>query len=452
MSDTETEVTGIGKDSRMLYEEARVYLDGVSKYGSVLGLDSIKGLLEELGNPQKDLTFIHIAGTNGKGSILAYLSTILTQAGYRTGRYLSPTVMEYLERFQIDGTYMGEDEFAEITCEVKRAAERLTEQGRPSPTAFEIETAIAFRYFQKRGCDYVVLEAGLGGLLDATNIVETTKLCIFASISMDHIGILGNTLEEIAENKAGILKKGAEAVTGSQPLCVLEVLKKKAEEKGCPLIVAEPDTAQVSGRSLKGQRFSYKEYKDMEISLAGQHQIENAVTALEAVRVLCRQGVKISQEAVRRGLKETRWPGRFTVFAGEPTVIADGAHNEDAAKRLAQNVDMLLPGKKVTAVMGVFQDKEYKKISTIMAPYLEFVYTIDLPNRERTLGKEELCEQLKKHGIQSETAESTEEALRLAKQREKKDGAVLAFGSLSYLGEVIRLEEKSCGKELEDGR
>ena len=209
MSDTETEVTGIGKDSRMLYEEARVYLDGVSKYGSVLGLDSIKGLLEELGNPQKDLTFIHIAGTNGKGSILAYLSTILTQAGYRTGRYLSPTVMEYLERFQIDGTYMGEDEFAEITCEVKRAAERLTEQGRPSPTAFEIETAIAFRYFQKRGCDYVVLEAGLGGLLDATNIVETTKLCIFASISMDHIGILGNTLEEIAENKAGILKKGA---------------------------------------------------------------------------------------------------------------------------------------------------------------------------------------------------------------------------------------------------
>ena len=428
----------------MLYEEARVYLDHVSKYGSVLGLDSIKSLLEELGNPQKDLTFIHIAGTNGKGSILAYLSQILTEAGYRTGRYISPTVMEYLERFQIDGKYMKEEEFAEITGSVKRAAEKLVDMGKPSPTAFEIETAIAFEYFRKRACDFVVLEAGMGGALDATNIIENTKLCIFASISMDHIGVLGDTLEEITENKAGILKKGAAAVTGRQQECVLRILRQKAEEMGCPIFLADPEKVQVMQRSLKGQQFSYQEYEDLEISLTGQCQIENAVTVLEAVKVLRCQGIRISQEAVRQGLKNTRWPGRFTVYDRKPMVIIDGAHNEDAAKRLAQNISMLLPGRKVTAVMGVFQDKEFEKMITIMAPFLKFVYTIDLPNRERTLEKEVLCERLKKQGIEAETAESIEEALRLAKQREKEDGAVLVFGSLSYLGDVIRLEEKAA--------
>ena len=428
----------------MLYEEARVYLDHVSKYGSVLGLDSIKSLLEELGNPQKDLTFIHIAGTNGKGSILAYLSQILTEAGYRTGRYISPTIMEYLERFQIDGKYMEEEEFAEITGDVKRAAEKLVDMGKPSPTAFEIETAIAFEYFRKRACDFVVLEAGMGGALDATNIIENTKLCIFASISMDHIGVLGDTMEEITENKAGILKKGAAAVTGRQQECVLRILRQKAEEMGCPIFLADPEKVQVMQRSLKGQRFSYQEYEELEIPLTGQCQIENAITVLEAVKVLRCQGIRISQEAVRQGLKNTRWPGRFTVYDEKPLVIVDGAHNEDAAKRLAQNINMLLPGRKVTAVMGVFQDKEYEKIITIMAPFLKFVYTIDLPNRERTLEKEVLCEMLKKQGIEAETAESIEEALRLAKQREKEDGAVLVFGSLSYLGDVIRLEEKAA--------
>ena len=197
-------------------------------------------------------------------------------------------------------------------------------------------------------------------------------------------------------------------------------------------------------RSLKGPRFSYQAYEELEIPLTGQCQIENAITVLEAVKVLRCQGIRISQEAVRQGLKNTRWPGRFTVYDEKPLVIVDGAHNEDAAKRLAQNINMLLPGRKVTAVMGVFQDKEYEKIITIMAPFLKFVYTIDLPNRERTLEKEVLCEMLKKQGIEAETAESIEEALRLAKQREKEDGAVLVFGSLSYLGDVIRLEEKAA--------
>lgn len=427
----------------MLYEEARVYLDSVSKYGSVLGLDSIKNLLEELENPQKELTFIHIAGTNGKGSILAYLSTILTEAGYRTGRYISPTVIGYLERFQIDGTFMEEEELARLTCHVKAAVERLVEKGQPSPTVFEIETAIAFLYFKESGCDFVVLESGLGGLMDATNVIENPKLCVFASVSMDHIGVLGNTLEEIARDKAGIIKSGSEVVTGRQQPCVKEVLEETARAKGCRITIAEPEEIRVLEQSLEVQKFSYGEFETMEIHLAGQHQIENAVTVLEAVRALRRQGVRIEEEAVRKGLERTKWPGRLMALGRHPLVIADGAHNEDAVRRLAENLDIYLKGKKVTAVLGVFKDKEYEKMIGIMTPYLDYVYAIDLPNRDRTLAKEELCEVLAKYGICAEQAVHIEQALVQAKKRAGKDGVVLAFGSLSYLGEVIRLEERA---------
>lgn len=427
----------------MLYEEARVYLDSVSKYGSVLGLDSIKNLLEELGNPQKELTFIHIAGTNGKGSILAYLSTILTEAGYRTGRYISPTVIGYLERFQIDGAFMEEEELARLTCHVKAAAERLVEKGKPSPTVFEIETAIAFLYFKESGCDFVVLESGLGGLMDATNVIENPKLCVFASVSMDHIGVLGNTLEEIARDKAGIIKKGAEVVTGRQAACVKSVLEEASCAKGCRITEADLEKLEVVRQALETQVFTYGEFEEMEIHLAGQHQIENAVTVLEAVRALRRQGVDISDTAVRAGLRKTRWPGRMMVLEKHPLVIADGAHNEDAVRRLAENLDIYLKGTKVTAVLGVFKDKEYEKMIGIMTPYLDYVYAIDLPNRDRTLAKEELCEVLAKYRICAEPAVHIEQALVQAKKRAGKDGVVLAFGSLSYLGEVIRLEENA---------
>ena len=414
----------------MLYEEARVYLDSVSKYGSVLGLDSIKNLLEELGNPQKELTFIHIAGTNGKGSILAYLSTILTEAGYRTGRYISPTVIGYLERFQIDGAFMEEEELARLTCHVKAAAERLVEKGKPSPTVFEIETAIAFLYFKESG-------------MDATNVIGNPKLCVFASVSMDHIGVLGNTLEEIARDKAGIIKEGAEVVTGRQAACVKSVLEETSSVKGCRITEADLEKLEVVRRALETQAFTYGEFEEMEIRLAGQHQIENAVTVLEAVRALRRQGVDISDTAVRAGLRKTRWPGRMMVLEKHPLVIADGAHNEDAVRRLAENLDIYLKGKKVTAVLGVFKDKEYEKMIGIMTPYLDYVYAIDLPNRDRTLAKEELCEVLAKYGIGAEPAVHIEQALVQAKKRAGKDGVVLAFGSLSYLGEVIRLEENA---------
>ena len=429
----------------MLYEEARVYLEHVSKYGSVLGLDSIRHLMEELGNPQDELKVIHIAGTNGKGSILAYVSTVLQCAGWKVGRYISPTVMEYLERFQIDGAYMPEDELVPIVEEVKRAVDRMQEKKMPSPTAFEIETAIAFVYFAKEKCDYVVLETGLGGRLDATNIVKNTKVCVFASISMDHMGVLGNTLAEITGEKAGILKAGAMAVSYPQTDEVRKVLQRKAEKKKVLLWFADKDQITFQKEELDSQIFSYKEFQDVEIRLTGKNQIENAITALEVIRALRRQRVSISDDAIYQGMKKTMWPGRFQVLERKPMVIADGAHNEDAARRLAENIKTYLQGKPVIGVMGVFKDKAYETMIDIMKPYLDYVYTIDLPNRERTLERKELVRKLKEHGICGEDCESVEDALEKAKMKVKDGQAVLVFGSLSYLGEVIRLE---CRREI----
>ena len=228
-------------NKNVTYKEARVYLDELSKYGSVLGLDTIRGLLRELGNPQDDLKFIHIAGTNGKGSVLAYTSTILSEAGYRTGRYVSPTVISYLERIQIDGTWISEDEFAELTEKVKEAIARMKAAGEESPTVFEVETAIAFLYFKKRKCDLVVLEAGLGGLLDATNIIRTPVCAVFATISVDHLGVIGNSLEEIAQNKAGIIKPGCTVVSAKQKESVHRILAETASGKGCFFEEAQPE-------------------------------------------------------------------------------------------------------------------------------------------------------------------------------------------------------------------
>ena len=422
----------------MLYEEARLYLDQVSKYGSVLGLDSIRELLKRLGAPQNKLEFIHIAGTNGKGSTLAYISTILMEAGYKTGRYISPTVMDYMERFQVNGSYMGKEELGEITGRVKFVAEAMAVEGYAMPTAFEIETAIAFLYFEKEKCDIVVLETGLGGLLDATNIVENVKVCVFASISRDHMGFLGNTLAEIAKNKAGIIKHGAAVVTVPQQQEVMQVLKEKAAEKQCSLKVSKPELLILHGNTLDGQIFSYKEYEKLTIHLLGNYQLENAVTALETIHTLRGMGYTISEHAVRDGLAHTKWPGRFQVLQKAPIVIVDGAHNIDAIRRLVENIEIYLNGNKIIAIMGVFKDKEYPEMVKMIAPYLDKVYAVNLPNAERTLAKEALKAEFEACGITAMTAESYKDALDKALETMKEDEVILGFGSLSYLGDMIR--------------
>lgn len=423
----------------MTYKEARVYLDEVSKYGSVLGLDMIRGLLGELGNPQDSLKFIHIAGTNGKGSVLAYTSTILSEAGYRTGRYVSPTVVSYLERIQVDGKWIPEDDFAELVEEVQKAIARMEAEGKGSPTVFEAETAVAFLYFRKMNCDLVVLETGLGGELDATNIVKNTVASVFTPISRDHMGFLGDTLEEIAVVKAGIIKPGCTVLTAQQKPEVLEVLSRKAEEMKCGIRIADMGEAKVSREDWSGQRFSYRSLEDIEISLAGRHQVENAVTALETIEVLRAAGYTVSDDAVKSGFRKTTWPGRFTCINRNPLFIIDGAHNEDAVLRLRESVERYFNGRRLIFIMGVFRDKEYDKIACIMAPLADEIYTVDLPDSDRSLKARELECAVKPYCKNTEAKQDIEAAVKAALFSAKGNDVILAFGSLSYLGQVTAL-------------
>ena len=331
----------------MTYKEARVYLDEMSKYGSVLGLDTIRGLLRELGNPQDDLKFIHIAGTNGKGSVLAYTSTILSKAGYKTGRYVSPTVISYLEKIQVDGEWISETEFADITEQVKEAIDRLKSKEQPVPTVFETETAMAFLYFKKKNCDLVVLETGLGGETDATNIVKNTVCAAFATISVDHLGMIGDSLEEIAQTKSGIIKPGCKVVSARQKESISKILQEKAGSLGCVYVEAEPELMEIEADDYKGITFSYKEYLHMQSQIAGECQRENLAAALEVINSLKDLGYEITEEAVRDGIRETRWAGRFTCLSEEPVVIVDGAHNEDAAKKLRTSLERYFKEKEI---------------------------------------------------------------------------------------------------------
>lgn len=423
----------------MTYEEARAYLDSVPQFGIEFSLKALKCLLKELGNPQNDLKFVHIAGTNGKGSVLAFMSTILSKGGYRTGRYVSPTVVTYLERIQVDGIMITEEEFGGIVSQVRKASICMEARGESSPTVFEAETAAAFLYFKKMQCDLVVLETGLGGTLDATNVVEHTLVAAFTAISRDHMGVLGDTLEEIGANKAGIIKRGCQVVTGLQKPEVMEVLEKKAKEEHSCFRVLYPHKAEILEESWSGQRFTYEGWENMELSLAGRHQIANAITVLGIVEALRSAGYLIPEHAVRAGLAHTSWPGRFSCICKNPLFLVDGAHNEEAAQRLKDSVERYFPGRRLVLIMGVFKDKEYHKIAEIMAPLAERIFTVSLPDKDRSLEADELKKAVGSYCKETVAMRSIEEAVERALAVAKKDHVVLAFGSLSYLGQIMKL-------------
>ena len=425
----------------MTYKEARVYLDTMSKYGSVLGLDTIRELLHELGNPQDDLKFIHIAGTNGKGSVLAYTSTILSEAGYKTGRYVSPTVVSYLERIQINGNWISEEDFARLTDMVQNAIARIEAAGHTCPTVFEIETAIAFLYFKKEKCDFVVLECGLGGELDATNIIPAPVCAAFASISCDHLGVLGNSLEEIAQTKSGIIKSGCRVVSGPQKTEVTNLLLSKAKRHHCPIKIADKNHLHITKEDYTGQTLSYREYQNLSGPLPGKHQADNIMTALEIIETLKELGYDISTQAVHEGLAATKWPGRFSLLGNDPLFFIDGAHNEDAALKLKESIDTYFPDQKWIYIMGVFKDKEYEKIASIMGASASTIYTVSLPNKERTLDAFELKSVLEKHtcaDTEIYAKDSIADAMKAALSKAKETNSpVIAFGSLSYLGDIM---------------
>lgn len=422
----------------MNYEEARKYLTEVTKYGSVPGLDSIRELMRRLGNPQDKLKFIHIAGTNGKGSVLAYLSTILKKAGYRTGRYVSPTLFSYRERIQVDGERIGREELARLTEIVRDASEDMERDGLDHPTSFETETAVAWLYFVEQNCDVVVLETGMGGKLDATNIVRTTVLEILTPVSMDHMEFLGDTLAAIAGQKAGIIKPHTTVVSAQQEAEAMEVIEKTCREKECTLHTVDQESLSDVVYGWDRQKLSYRNWKDVEISLAGRYQIQNAMTALEAVNALRELGYKIADSDVYEGMRETVWRGRFTVIRKNPAVILDGAHNPAAARELKSSLEQYFSGRTLRYIFGMFRDKDHEKVIELTAPLAEHIITVETPDNVRATPAETLKEEVARVNPSVEAAKSIADAVEKTLSQASPEDVIVIFGSLSFLGEAER--------------
>ena len=422
----------------MTYEEAREFIDDTARYGAVLGLDAVTELMRRLGNPQDDLKFVHIAGTNGKGSTLAYISTILKEAGYRVGRYISPTIFDYRERIQVGEEYITKEGVARLTEQIREACEQMVKDGFSHPTTFEVETAMALLWFREAKCDIVVLECGMGGLTDATNVVKTTLVSVFTEIGMDHMGFLGNTVQEIAQVKAGIIKPGSMAVSAVQVPEVREVLVMNCEEKQARFREVCKDEIRDVRYGFEDQSFTYRGMKGLQPGLAGSWQIDNAALAVETVLALGECGFPVTEQQLRKGLLKTVWPGRFMTVARHPLFVADGAHNRDAADRLRETLDLYFPDKRKIFIAGVLADKEYDYIMSRLAPLAARIITVMTPDNPRALPAESLAEDIRKYNDQVEAADTLRDAVRRARAYAGEEDLILAFGSLSYLGDLIR--------------
>ena len=427
----------------MKYTEAMAYMESIQSYGCVPGLANIRQLCRRIGDPQDKLKFVHIAGTNGKGSVLAYVSTILQGAGYKVGRYISPTISDYRERFQINGKMISRQAFCKYLETVKEAAEGMRTENLPQPTPFEMETAVSFLYFLDKKCDIVILETGLGGTSDATNVIPAPLCAVITSVSMDHMAYLGSSLSEIAAHKAGIIKAPCHVVSCRQNEEVKHIIEQTAQKQGCPLCIA--DVTQASGikYTIKKQSFCYGGYKNLSITMAGLHQIENAVLAVEAIRTLQNEGFTVSEEQLREGLLRTKWPGRFSIIGKNPLFVIDGAHNEGAAAMLAESVRYYFKDKRILYIMGVLRDKEYDKILRLTAPLAEHIITMTPPHQTRALDGYELAKEAEKYHNCVTVADSMQEAVEIAYllAENDRDTVIIAFGSLTILDGLIHIVE-----------
>lgn len=425
----------------MNYTEAKAYITGASAFGSVMGLSRIKELLDRLSNPQQDLKFIHIAGTNGKGSVIAYLLSILMQAGYKIGHYSSPPLHSYREVIQINNQLIGREAIAKHMTTIKSQIDSMLSNGLSHPTRFEMEAALAFSYFREQACDLVLLETGLGGLHDATNIVQTSILEIITSISMDHMDILGHTLEEITLQKAGIIKPNTDVVSIRQEPAAETVLNHTCKTQRCTLTFAQPDRIRIIKHGIETQIFQYTStsgntYHNLTISLAGVHQFKNAAIAIEASERLNKLGYPITNHQLIAGLKNAKWNGRFTLIRKHPLVIIDGAHNEDASRQLAGSINQYFPKKRIIYLLGIFADKDYRKIIENTIHYADTVITVHAPEIKRLMPANELTSIVEQYHSKVITSIDIQDAVNRALCEADKDDVIIAFGSLSFLGPI----------------
>ena len=415
----------------MTYEEALSYIHSICWKGSKLGLDRTRELLGKLNDPQKELKFIHIAGTNGKGSTAAMLSSILEEAGYRVGLYTSPFINRFNERMQVNHQPIPDEELAALTEYVRPHADAMAD----SPTEFELITALAMVWFARQKCDIVVLEVGMGGELDSTNIIDVPEAAVIAAMGLDHVKELGPTMADIARAKAGIIKEGGRVVSyGGNPEAD-EVIAAVCRARNASL--CQPDfSAIVPGDfGLEGQTFSYKGWRGLRIPLVGAYQMNNAAVVLETVEVLRQRGWSVSDEAVRQGLADTRWPARFEVLRRDPVFIVDGGHNPHGIRATAESLSRLFPGRKITFVTGVMADKDVEHILGLIVPLADQFFTVR-PDNPRAMDAGELAARIEAMGAKATACASVRDGVDRAIQAEGPHGVACALGSLYMSGEV----------------
>ena len=446
----------------MTYAQARRFAQEASKSGSVLGLASIRALMSELNDVQETLPIIHLAGTNGKGSVGAYLASIFCAAGLSVARYTSPAVFDPLEVFTYNGENITESEYAKVMSQVKDACDIMVSAGKECPTIFEIETAVAFLWFYEKKPDIVLLETGMGGATDATNLITHPLASVITTISMDHMQFLGNTLGEIAAVKAGIIKENCPVFSAPQKPEVVQVLKKTAEEKHAGITFVDGEKLQIREEKPGTMAFSCcletgnaKEHTVCELttSMSGHYQMRNAALAANVAFQLFPK-VKANDSAtgtqreeilalIQKGIADASWPGRFEVLGTNPLFVIDGAHNEDAAKELAATIENCFTNTKLTYIIGVLADKEHDKMLRLMSPYACRVYTVT-PDNTRALSAKALAAEARTYYEHVTEASSVEQALSFALEHEEP---VLAFGSLSYLGQLRNAYKKQNRKK-----
>ena len=423
----------------MTYKEALDYINSVRLNQWKLGLSRTRELLNMLGDPQNSLRFVHVGGTNGKGSTCAMIESVLRAADYRTGVFPSPYIEEFRERIQVNGIMISEEDLCSVTEEVKACADKMEDE----PSHFEIVTAIGMMYFSRMKCDMVVLEVGLGGEFDATNIIEAPEVAVLTNIGFDHTDYLGSTLAEIARTKSGIIKTGSSVVVYPNVDEVMDVISGICAERACPMKTVDFDRIRIERADLDGQVLMWDE-REIRIPLIGEYQSRNAAVALTVIEELRTRGWMIPDEAVKNGMAGVSWPARFEVLGKDPLFILDGGHNLQCAEAVAESVSRYIPGGKVTLIIGMLRDKDYEAVLEIMLPYASKCVCL-APESERALPAEELAKLIRNKGI---TAESMDSAVKAVRQCINGTEPVLAFGSFYMAGEIRSAYRKEHKRKL----
>lgn len=421
----------------MNYTESLEYIHGISWCFCKPGLDRIGELCRRMGDPQRDLKFIHVAGTNGKGSFCSMMASVLQSAGYKTGLYTSPYIRFFNERMQIDGEPISNEELAKITTYVRPIADSMTDK----PTEFELITAVAFEYFKRNGCDIVVLETGMGGRLDSTNIIRNPLLSVITGIALDHTAFLGDTVEKIAAEKAGIIKDRRPVLFGGEDIAAKRVIREMAMRERSEYFQVDYSKLFVKSATLEGTEFDYGDRENICISLLGAYQPRNACVVLDSVDILREYGIDIPENAACEGLARARWQGRFEIIKRTPLTIFDGAHNPQGIDASVDSVKMYFGEKKIYVFTGVLADKDHayiaKKLSEIAKE--AFVMTPDSP---RALAAEDFALELEANGVTATPFDSLSNAYVAASARAERDGLpLICLGSLYTYAELIKIVE-----------